>query len=366
MGFIRCPECGIKISDKALCCPHCGFVSNDRNLPISVQDKYISVPKFKYLVQEWKPIENTYLSADDNKTLVNYFGNWEVIQAKIPALAEIIQAMAQKENYLVAEIPKYINKLINKGIYQFNMDKNGEIVPTIRDSKGIVKQVRLKNMSFNPNITHSMVNLSNQVMMEKILAEIEYIGNEIKSIHTELQNDRLALTDASIQELQQAMLIEDSKLRSIALLNAINKATEAKCILIRNYKSNYEFIKKEKNKNWIAHIKDLHNDTEIKAKDALMDIVSITNAVQIECLGYAALGEYESERECLSQFKSFITDNKLTDRNTLLTINEGLSVKQLKVIEQFETISNKISSFEENGLLNYNENLLFIGGKKYE
>ena len=40
MSLILCPECCTKISNKATTCPHCGYVSDNPSLPISVQDKF--------------------------------------------------------------------------------------------------------------------------------------------------------------------------------------------------------------------------------------------------------------------------------------------------------------------------------------
>ncbi len=49
-----------------------------------------------------------------------------------------------------------VKELIDKGIYRFTIDKNGEILPTIRDADGFVKQVRLEDMALTPNLTQSL------------------------------------------------------------------------------------------------------------------------------------------------------------------------------------------------------------------
>ena len=347
MGLILCPECGAKISDKALSCPHCGFVSKDSMLPISVQDKYEPIPIFKYEINEWNPQPVCY---DDNKTLVKYFGDWNNIQTKLPALAEVIKALVAKDNYMVAKIPEYIKKMIESGEYCFSIDKSGEILPTIRNANGIVKQVRLENMSFSPNMGKSLVNLSNQMKMAQIASDIKYIGTIICSVRDELQNDRLALADTAMQQLQQAILIEDSNVRNNAIIGVIHKATEAKCTLIRNYELNYQYLVSEKNKPFLQHIR-IKDETSVKAKEAMKDIVAITNAVHIECAGYSALGEFEAEKKCLLQFKDFIVKNKLSKRDTLLTINEAFELKNIEFVDQFETISKKISNFDSEGLI---------------
>lgn len=98
MSRILCPKCGTKISDKATKCPHCGFQSADPKRPISEQDKYEMIPAFEYDVEEWHPNrgELSIISYEDNRSLIQYFGKWENIKVKLPAIAEVIGAMAGK------------------------------------------------------------------------------------------------------------------------------------------------------------------------------------------------------------------------------------------------------------------------------
>lgn len=64
--------------------------------------------------------------------------------------------------------------------------------------------------------------------MAQILDEIEYVGDAIKQIHIELQNDRIAMAESSRDKLLQARRIQDTKLREIAVLNVVNSATDSK------------------------------------------------------------------------------------------------------------------------------------------
>lgn len=155
MGLILCPECGTKISDKATKCPHCGFQSADPSRPISEQDKYEIVSIFEYDIEEWKSNRGdlSVISYEDNKSLIEYFGDWETIKIKLPAIAEVIGSLANKEHVMIAKMDSYVKGLIDKGVYRFTIDKNGEILPTIRAADGFVKQVRLEDMALTPNLT---------------------------------------------------------------------------------------------------------------------------------------------------------------------------------------------------------------------
>lgn len=357
MALVNCPECGTKISEKSTVCPYCGYIGEDKNLPICAQSVYVSAPMFECDILEWKPNEDTVsvISYEDNRTLYQAFGAWEKIQVKLPAIADTIYSLAQKENVMVAQMDDYVKKLIEKGIYRFSVDKAGNILPTIRDSSGIVKQVRLTEMQFAPQVSQSLNNLANQAAMAQILHKIEYVGESIKQIHIGLQNDRLALADTARDMLRAAMCIEDARLRQAAIINAINQATEAKCVLMRNFSQNLLFIRENSNKSFFALLIDTKShDMEQKALDAMKALVAITNTVQLECTGYSGLGEYEAAQKSLLQFRTFILESELDKRDTLLTVNENLEGKQLRVVEEFGIIANKIKAFKESHALKQN------------
>ena len=286
MSLILCPECGTKISDKARICPHCGFMSDDNLRPISEQDTYEIVPTFCYDIEEWKPTNGnlSVVAVEDNKSLVQFFGQWKNVERTMPAIADVIQQMAKKENILVAKMDKYVKELIDRGVYRFTIDKQGEILPTIRDSEGIVKQVRLEEMSLPPELANSMNNLATHAAMAQILDEIEYVGDAIRGIHIELQNDRIALAESARDKMRFAAKIQDTKLREIAILNAIDAATEAKRVLMRNFSENLQFISDNSEKNDVQLLIEGKKGRDIpqKVSDSFQDLVAITNITNIK------------------------------------------------------------------------------------
>lgn len=350
MSLILCPECGTKISNKATMCPHCGYVSDDSSLPISVQDTYEVLPTFSYDMEEWNPNRDQFniIAFDDNRTLVKQLGNWQNIQLRVPAIAKVIKSMAEKDKVLVAKMDSYVKTLIEKGVYRFSIDKHGEILPTIRDAEGIVKQVRLEEMNLTPELANSLTNLQTQVAMAQILDEIEYVGDAIRGIHIELQNDRIALAESTKDKLLLASKIQDTKLREVALLNVVNSATEAKRILMRNFSENLAFIAEHSQKNDVQLLLEGKKGRDIpqKVADAFQALVLITNSVQIECQGYVLLGEYEASKASLLQFRNFITDNRLDERDTLILLNENTPMKKMTVVNEFMQIANNITAFD--------------------
>lgn len=351
MSMILCPECGSKISDKATQCPYCGFQSSDNSRPISEQDSYERVPTFEYDIEEWQANRGdlSIISYEDNKSFIKYFGNWERIKTEMPAIAETIFSLAKKDHILVAKMDPYVKDLIAKGVYRFTVDKSGEILPTIKEGNKIVKQVRLEDMSFSPNLTQSLNNLSIHANMAKILDEIEYIGDAIRDVHIELQNDRLAMADSARDKLKQAMRLQDSQLRNKYILDVISSATDAKRVLMRNFSQNLTYLKQHSNDSSVTIFKKNKRSNaqdSSKAIDAMQALVALTNSVQTECEGYAILGEYESCKVCLEEFKGFIISNELDKRDTLLLLNENSSIKRSDIVDRFAGISKKITTFD--------------------
>lgn len=321
------------------------------------------VPIFEYDIEEWQPNrgELSIISYEDNRSLIQYFGKWENIKVKLPAIAEVIGAMAGKDHIMVAKMDSYVKDLIDKGIYRFTIDNQGEILPTIRDADGFVKQVRLEDMALTPNLTQSLNNLSTHAVMAQILDEIEYVGDAIREIHVELQNDRLAMAEGARDKLMQARLIQDAKLREAAMLDVIHSATDAKRVLMRNFSQNMYHITEHSQKSDFQMMLDFRGEKDVsrKAIDAFQALGYITNSVQTECEGYAMLGEYEPCKECLEEFKSFIVENKLNERDTLLLLNENSSQKRIEVVDQFTDIAARITAFDPKAQIDYSvHNLL--------
>ena len=100
-----------------------------------------------------------------------------------------LPSLRPKHNYKT-RCRKDLKEMIKKGLYRFSIDKNGEILPTIRDASGIVKQVRLEEFKLTPELSQSLGHLNTHAAMAQILDEIEYVGDAIKQIHIELQNER--------------------------------------------------------------------------------------------------------------------------------------------------------------------------------
>ncbi len=345
MGLVYCPECGTKASDKAPVCPFCGFRSSTKNLPMIANKKPLKRIQWESssLASEFDQVFP--ISTIQNNNLNIIFGRAENLSRVAPAFFEAIKSIIPK-TLKVAEINPEIQRLIDEGLYKFLTDKTGEILPSIFGDKGIVAQVRLKDIKLTPDLGPSIVNLQTQIALAQIINEIHDVQRGIANLHSELQDDRLALAESAWQQLQQAAQINDARVREEKLLSILSSATDAKCILFRAFASEKRFFDERKDKNWFSKLidREAQNHGDEHSAEIFNSLLAITKTVQVETTVYCLLGEQNAARISLKQFSDFVSANSLDDRDTLLTLNSFSNSDQKSLIDNFTEIQQKISA----------------------
>ena len=364
MAMIMCPECGTRISDRALTCSYCGYTADDASKPIAQQRSYEVVPRIQLELERWDSpngssrMEVTEVPRQDARRLVAFFSDWEQLQTAAPAVARLLrESFGEDQVKLVADLPEHVMKMIQDGRLRLVLDKSGEILPTVYGDKGAVKQVRLHWESIPPDVTGAFEHLETQASIALVLGEVKSLHEEMKVIRVGLQNDRLALTDGAWDKLMQARTIEDSRLRETMVQEAISSATDAKRMLMRNFTENLRYLQEHSNKGSFdpdAWKDAMSKKSSVCAVEAFQDLSSLTDAVRIEGEGYAILGQNDASQESLNEFREFIKDNKLDDRDTLLLINSHLHSdnKAPDIVDRFDDIAHRITALKEGKDLN--------------
>jgi len=349
MGLVYCPECGTKISDKASVCPFCGFRSSAKNLPMVANKKPLKRIQWEStsLASEFDQVFP--ISTIQNNNLNIIFGQAENLSRVAPAFFQTIMAMLPK-TIKVAEVNPELQRLIDEGFYRFLTDKTGDILPTIFGEKSIVAQVRLKDIQLTPDLGPSIVDLQTQIALAQVINEIHDVQRGIANLHSELQDDRLALAESAWQQLQQATQISDGRVREEKLLNILNSATDAKCILIRAFVSKKRFFDERKDQNWFTKLidKEAQNRGDEHSAEIFNSLLAITKSVQVETTVYCLLGEQNAARQSMKQFSDFISVNLLDNRDTLLALNSFSRSNQMSLIDNFMDIQQKIAALPLN------------------
>ncbi|WP_190972809.1 zinc ribbon domain-containing protein [Bifidobacterium rousetti] len=324
MSMMMCPECGTNISEQARVCPYCGFCSADADSPIQGRSQYEIVPSLAYDVTRVgndgeETIDTLEIVADDRRRLLHILENWDHVRLMMPGIVQFLQqTFAEGDAQMVAKLPRRFQQLVEEGKLHFQQDLNGETLAALFDDKGhIVKQVRLEMSEQIPDLLPTIQHLQTQAAISMVLSEIKDVKAAVHELHVEQQNDRLAKVDTAWDMFLQARAVTDRRLRDQLLMHAIMQANDARSILARNFEEQMHAIADPKR----------HGKKDGKAADALNDLTGITDTIQIACNGYIALGQPKASHEVLHQFRTFIRDNDLADEDTLIRLNEHLSIE---------------------------------------
>lgn len=217
----------------------------------------------------------------------------------LPALAETLESMFGGTVHLEAKLPEHIMRMIEEGKLHFATDKNGEILAEVFDERNkIFKQVRLEKVVRNDTLLPAMQHLETQAALCLVMEKIDEVGRAVQQLGEEMQQDRLARVDAAFDMFQQACRIESSRERNEYVREALNEATRAKALLVRNFAQQQRLVKQSSKKS----------DAALRA---MQDYVAIVNAVNVQMQTHMALGQQDVAAYCLQDLNKFIKNYDL-------------------------------------------------------
>lgn len=306
---VQCPACGTYVAETATMCPYCGFRGDDPSRPIYKQGEYHPVPivPCEIVVDDGRSCE-IRLSDEDNKNLFRHLTDWKWLLTMIPALAETLESIFGGTVHLEAKLPEHIMHMIEEGKLHFATDKNGEILAEVFDERNkIFKQVRLEKVVRNDALLPAMQHLETQAALCLVMEKIDEVGRAVQQLGEELQQDRLARIDAALDMFQQACRIKSSRERNEYVREALNEATRAKALLVRNFAQQQRLMEQGGKKS----------DAALRA---MQDYVAIVNAVNVQMQTHMALGQQDAAAYCLQDLNKFIKNYDLDKRDTMLNL----------------------------------------------
>lgn len=348
----RCPECHSKISDNALVCPHCGFRASGELLPI--KDLAVAKETSALAVPEADVMQSGLLlfSEETNKKLVSFIADAENAARLFPSIYQAIKdIMARGDVEYAADFTKAAEELMKQGKLVFQSDQEGRILPQLRDPKTgqVYEMVRLKIEEAPVDVAPSLISLQMQMTMAQVLSEIKDVAANVETLLLENHADRIAESESVWLKLQQAVRIEDARLREAQLLSIASAATDSRCRLQANLALRISKLGDGNTKKKAAN-----------ASAALSELTNIALMARSEYAAYTLLDEPLAAQECLNQLLSFMTDNDLTNRDLLLEINSQSNAKRPDIVDGFHRIATDIADAFKR--LNASTSLLLING----
>lgn len=306
---VQCPACGTYVAETATMCPYCGFRGDDPSRPIYKQGEYRPVPIVPCeIVMDDGQRGEIWLSDEDSKNLFRHLTNWKWLSTMLPALVETLESMFGGTVHLEAKLPEHIMRMIEEDKLHFATDKNGEILAEVFDERNkTFKQVRLEKVVRNDTLLPAMQHLETQAALCLVMEKIDEVGRAVQQLGEEMQQDRLARVDAAFDMFQQACRIESSRERNEYVREALNEATRAKALLVRNFAQQQRLVKQSSKKS----------DAALRA---MQDYVAIVNAVNVQMQTHMALGQQDVAAYCLQDLNKFIKNYDLDKHDTMLNL----------------------------------------------
>ncbi len=249
------------------------------------------------------------IPAKTNESLVKFLSDADTMAKFAPAIYNIIKKLANRgDTKYVADFSAAAEELMKSGELVFSVEKKtGDLLPQLRSVKTgqIYEKARIKAEQFPQDITQSIVDVQMQVMMANVMDAIKAVAANVEALRIESQADRIALAESAWQQLQQAMLIEDSRLREIKILDIASSATQARCTLQGNFQAEFSLAmgKQGRARDWGK-----------AANTAMVDLTVIALMAKTEYAAYRVLEEPAAADAALEQFKQFILETNSSRR----------------------------------------------------
>ncbi len=381
MAMIACPECGTRISDSSISCPYCGFKLSKKALAKTEKTNLSDVRKEALAFFASDSVEEMYMTreqADTIEKIFSIFRDAKKLLKVSPALVETIKSL-YPDTQLVADITSKMQEMIESGKYRILLDKNNELCATIVDEKNqFVKNIRLREMNFSPDILPAINNLQTQMVLAEILYSVEDIKNTLSSIKVDIQDDRMALAESVTHQLMQAEYIKDSRIREAKLLEITSKATDARILLSKSINRQTEYLINIWNKDKssllqgsLAELRDVadafRGESGVKngkaAEDVFSSFFAMLQCAKTEIAAYNILGEQKAAAEVMAQLKDFIEKRRLNDTEGLKIINSFSQKDFTPLIEKCRAFCQLYSEKKIDNLLP-EKNVLLISMNK--
>ena len=343
MALISCPECGARISELAVSCPNCGFTvsSPDALVPLGTLPPVqvsVTMPMPDLAIFD----DGSDLVPTDTKTKVaKLFKNAEEVARLAPGIYDAItKAMETRGTVWAATFSAAAEKMMKEGELVLSVERNtGEFLPQLRDVKTgkIYEKARLRAEQLPNDAAASLASLQTQLMVADLMREIKSIAASVEQLRLESRGDRMARAESVWLRLEQAMAIEDCRLREQALLAIAQDATEQRCIFQKNFSIQLEFASGKAGSS--------KNRGEA-ARDALVNLSVITLMARSEYAANQLLGLEGPARVAVGQLSGFIMENRLNERDTLLSINSRSNENLELLINGFSEVSRTIVALE--------------------
>ncbi|HFU4564289.1 hypothetical protein P4L07_24955 [Bacillus cereus] len=222
------------------------------------------------------------------------------------------QRAIEKDGFYRVIIPKDISKRLEDGSAEWNFDKTGMQLPTIKDQKGsFICQARLEEA--DPTNFSNVNNIALQSTIAAVLEQLELLNEQVADVLQGQLTDRMGIIKGAVDTYKQALLVNDITVRNQLLTQAVSELNKGRRQLIESLESKTKFINKLPQSSFKQFFYSIINKIDInkietKFLETQLIFDNIIKSSNYIALVYEELGEVNALQESFPPLKECIKE----------------------------------------------------------
>ena len=286
------------------------------------------------------------LFENDSEMQKNYFVNnagrvFDQIHdtlCALPAFLEVVERLVPVEEWVLVFTDEQ-KKELAKGALKLMAKKNGDIIAKVVDPKThqIVANIPVKQVEKIKDINPAMNDFMVQMQLANLAQEMKEVHRVVSRI--QLEFDRLASAYSNERKLKHARQIQSKELQTQALLMIAHSAEDSRSRLMLGMKEDIQFIMGQPENEFIKLFRTNPKEINERMNEIRSRVVAINQDSMTEATAYWALGEKQAALNTIENYRMFLEDSELTQREVLNRLDvvdpnpENYWTKQFPIIQ---------------------------------
>ena len=258
----------------------------------------------------------------------------------LPAFLEVVEKLVPVEEWVLVFTDEQKKELAN-GALKLMAKKNGDIIAKVVDPKThqIVANIPVKQVEKIKDINPAMNDFMVQMQLANLAQEMKEVHRVVSRIQQGLEFDRLASAYSNERKLKYARQIQNKELQTQALLMIAHSAEDSRSRLMLGMKENIDFIMHQPENEFIKLFATNPKEINDRMNEIRSRVIAINQDSLTEATAYWALGEKQAALNTIENYRMFLEDSELTQREVLNRLDvvdpnpENYWTKQFPIIQ---------------------------------
>ena len=298
------------------------------------------------------------LFENDSEMQKNYFVNnagrvFDQIHdtlCALPAFLEVVERLVPVEEWVLVFTDEQ-KKELAKGALKLMAKKNGDIIAKVVDPKThqIVANIPVKQVEKIKDINPAMNDFMVQMQLANLAQEMKEVHRVVSRIQQGLEFDRLASAYSNERKLKHARQIQSKELQTQALLMIAHSAEDSRSRLMLGRKEDIQFIMGQPENEFIKLFRTNPKEINERMNEIRSRVVAINQDSMTEATAYWALGEKQAALNTIENYRMFLEDSELTQREVLNRLDVVDPNPENYWTKQFPTIQDTVHKITYEG-----------------